>query len=60
MCLTSLLGTDSSDNFCSVVNCLLGMKCALFACESLINDFCVFVDAKIEQSVDVLVISGRR
>jgi hypothetical protein len=59
MCLTSLLGTDSADNVCPIVNCLLGMKCALFSCESLVNDFCVFVDAEIEESVDVLVTSGR-
>lgn len=60
MCLTSLFGTDSPDDLCAILDCLLGMECALFARESLVNDFCVFVDAEVGESVDVLVAARSR
>ena len=61
MCLSSFFWTNPPDDLCPIVNCLLGMKRALFACEPLINDFCVFVDAEIGESVKILITAeGRR
>jgi hypothetical protein len=59
MSLSGLFGTDSANDLCAIFNCLLGMKSALFAGESLINDLCVLVDAEIVEGVVVVPGSGR-
>jgi hypothetical protein len=51
--LSGLLGGHAPDDVCAIVNCLLGMECALFAGEPLIDDLCVLCDAQIGQSVGV-------
>ena len=60
MCLTSLLRAHAPDNLCSVFNCLLGVERPLFARESLVDNFGLFVDAEIRERLHVLLSAESR
>ena len=54
MRLAGLFRRYPTDDICAIINCLLRMECALFPCESLVNDLRLFIDAEIGECVGVV------
>lgn len=54
-----LLGVCASNNLCAVFNCLLGVEGSLLSSETLEENLCVAIDAKVLNRLGILRGSGR-